>query len=91
MNTDDLLPLMVLLIIHSDMACWYGNISFMENFYLSPLDKEKYKYCISCVEAAVEFLRSGNLKTDRTKKAWLIQVVGLSGRISCYTVLIRVM
>ncbi|KAI6658522.1 Ankyrin repeat domain-containing protein 27-like [Oopsacas minuta] len=76
MNADDILPLLVLLIIHSDIACWYGNISFMENFYLSPLDKEKYKYCISSVEAAVEFLRSGNLKIDRFRKALFIQNEG---------------
>ena len=74
MNADDLLPLFVLLIIHSETACWYGNICFMQNFYLSPLDKEKHRYCISSLEAAVEFLRSGNLKVDRSKKTWLIQV-----------------
>lgn len=64
-GSDDLLPILVFLIMKTEIPNWWSQWTFMKNFCLSaPLNSE-HEFYLSTLEAALEYITTGQLRELR--------------------------
>ncbi|XP_061630929.1 ankyrin repeat domain-containing protein 27 isoform X3 [Phyllopteryx taeniolatus] len=59
---DDLLSVILYLLVKMEIPNWMANLSYMKNFCFSQSSKDELSYCLSTLEAAVEFVSLGKLR-----------------------------
>ncbi|GFO47363.1 ankyrin repeat domain-containing protein 27, partial [Plakobranchus ocellatus] len=65
MTTDDLLPILIFLIIKSDTPNWMANLVYMQHFHFAKSsDDDEFGFYLASIEAAIEHIRSGNIKNE---------------------------
>ncbi|CAG5132154.1 unnamed protein product, partial [Candidula unifasciata] len=65
MTTDDLLPILIFLIIKSEIPNWMANLVFMRHFHFAKSsDDDEFGFYLASVEAALEHIKSGNIGED---------------------------
>ncbi|XP_072013004.1 ankyrin repeat domain-containing protein 27-like [Amphiura filiformis] len=62
MSSDDLLPLLVFLVVKSEVPNWWANLAYMENFRFSSFADGEFGFYLASYEAAVEHVKSGNME-----------------------------
>ncbi|XP_007669679.2 ankyrin repeat domain-containing protein 27 isoform X4 [Ornithorhynchus anatinus] len=61
MCADDLLSVLLYLLIKTEIPNWMANLSYIKNFRFSSSTKDELGYCLTSIEAAIEYIRQGNL------------------------------
>lgn len=61
MCADDLLSVLLYLLVKTEIPNWMANLSYIKNFRFCSSAKDELGYCLTSVEAAVEYIRQGNL------------------------------
>ncbi|XP_033898573.3 ankyrin repeat domain-containing protein 27 isoform X4 [Acipenser ruthenus] len=61
MCADDLLSVLLYLLVKTEIPNWMANLSYIKNFRFCNSSKDDLGYCLTSFEAAVEFIRQGNL------------------------------
>ncbi|KAK2492495.1 hypothetical protein MC885_007928 [Smutsia gigantea] len=61
MCADDLLSVLLYLLVKTEIPNWMANLSYIKNFRFSSSAKDELGYCLTSVEAAVEYIRQGSL------------------------------
>ncbi|XP_069919657.1 ankyrin repeat domain-containing protein 27 isoform X6 [Oryctolagus cuniculus] len=61
MCADDLLSVLLYLLVKTDIPNWMANLSYIKNFRFSSSAKDELGYCLTSVEAAIEYIRRGSL------------------------------
>nr|XP_054769582.1 ankyrin repeat domain-containing protein 27-like [Lytechinus pictus] len=64
MSSDDLLPLLVFLVVKSDIPNWLATLSYMQNFCLSNFAGGEFGFYMASIEAAVEHVKSGAMSNS---------------------------
>ncbi|XP_057663792.1 ankyrin repeat domain-containing protein 27-like [Diorhabda carinulata] len=83
-TSDDLLQILVFIIIKSNINNWYGNLIYIKEFNLSNEVTEQTLFCISSLEAALEFILEHLLEDlNRNLPSDCIKSHPLSTRIDC--------
>uniref|UniRef100_V9K9D9 Ankyrin repeat domain-containing protein 27 n=1 Tax=Callorhinchus milii TaxID=7868 RepID=V9K9D9_CALMI len=62
MSADDLLPVLLYLLVKTEIPNWMANLSYVKNFRFCSAVKDELGYCLTSFEAAVEYIHQGNLK-----------------------------
>ncbi|XP_068550045.1 ankyrin repeat domain-containing protein 27 isoform X2 [Anas acuta] len=65
---DDLLSVLLYLLVKTEIPNWMANLSYIKNFRLCSSVKDELGYCLTSIEAAIEYIRQGNL-SDRTTES----------------------
>eukprot|EP00794_Sanderia_malayensis_P018918 gene18918-20822_t len=60
-TVDDLLPVLVFLVVKSEIPNWLGNLTYMYNFHFSKSKNDEFQFYLSSIEAATEYVRSKKL------------------------------
>ncbi|XP_006817407.1 ankyrin repeat domain-containing protein 27-like [Saccoglossus kowalevskii] len=60
-TTDDLLPILVFLVVKSEIPNWLANLTYMQNFRFSKPSNDEFGFYVASIEAAVEHVRSGHV------------------------------
>uniref|UniRef100_A0A670YIX1 VPS9 domain-containing protein n=1 Tax=Pseudonaja textilis TaxID=8673 RepID=A0A670YIX1_PSETE len=86
MCADDLLSVLLYLLVKTEIPNWMANLSYIKNFRFCSSAKDELGYCLTSVEAAIEYIRQGNL-SDRTpvrfnEKLFLRQRMNLLSQLS---------
>ncbi|XP_053522555.1 ankyrin repeat domain-containing protein 27 isoform X8 [Artibeus jamaicensis] len=58
---DDLLSVLLYLLVKTEIPNWMANLSYIKNFRFSSSTKDELGYCLTSVEAAIEYIRQGSL------------------------------
>uniref|UniRef100_A0A8C4X091 Ankyrin repeat domain 27 (VPS9 domain) n=1 Tax=Eptatretus burgeri TaxID=7764 RepID=A0A8C4X091_EPTBU len=58
-TTDDLLPVLIYLVVKTEVPNWMANLSYMKNFQFSGESKDELDFCLTSLEASVEHVRAG--------------------------------
>lgn len=66
MCADDLLPVLLYLLVKTEIPNWMANLSYIKNFRITSSVQDELGYCLTSFEAAVEYIRQGNLLQDQT-------------------------
>ncbi|KAK4874330.1 hypothetical protein RN001_013690 [Aquatica leii] len=62
-TTDDLLKIFVFLVIKSNINNWIANLTYIMHFRFSAINlKDEYAFLITTLEAAIEYIKSGDIK-----------------------------
>eukprot|EP00071_Canis_lupus_P029522 XP_022263079.1 ankyrin repeat domain-containing protein 27 [Canis lupus familiaris] len=61
MCADDLLSVLLYLLVKTDIPNWMANLSYIKNFRFSSSAKDELGYCLTSIEAAIEYIRQGSL------------------------------
>ncbi|XP_053461432.1 ankyrin repeat domain-containing protein 27 isoform X3 [Nycticebus coucang] len=61
MCADDLLSVLLYLLVKTEVPNWMANLSYIKNFRFSSSAKDELGYCLTSIEAAIEYIRQGNL------------------------------
>uniref|UniRef100_A0A8C5T421 Ankyrin repeat domain 27 n=1 Tax=Malurus cyaneus samueli TaxID=2593467 RepID=A0A8C5T421_9PASS len=61
MCADDLLSVLLYLLVKTEIPNWMANLSYIKNFRLCSSVKDELGYCLTSIEAAIEYIRQGNL------------------------------
>ncbi|KAM9607844.1 ankyrin repeat domain-containing protein 27 isoform 2-T2 [Trichechus inunguis] len=61
MCADDLLSVLLYLLVKTEIPNWMANLSYIKNFRFSSSAKDELGYCLTSIEAAIEYIRQGNL------------------------------
>ncbi|XP_013377901.1 PREDICTED: ankyrin repeat domain-containing protein 27 isoform X2 [Chinchilla lanigera] len=61
MCTDDLLSVLLYLLVKTEIPNWMANLSYIKNFRFSSSAKDELGYCLTSIEAAIEYIRQGSL------------------------------
>lgn len=65
MTTDDFLPILIFLIIKSEIPNWMANLVYMRHFHLAKsTDDDEFGFYLASVEAALEHIKSGYITED---------------------------
>ncbi|KAK7115490.1 ankyrin repeat domain-containing protein 27-like [Littorina saxatilis] len=65
MTTDDFLPILIFLIIKSEIPNWMANLTYMRHFHLAKsTDDDEFGFYLASVEAALEHIKSGYISED---------------------------
>ncbi|XP_059150354.1 ankyrin repeat domain-containing protein 27-like [Physella acuta] len=65
MTSDDLLPILIFLIIKSEIPNWMANLVYMRHFHFAKSsDDDEFGFYLASVEAALEHIRTGNIKEE---------------------------
>ncbi|XP_021373839.1 ankyrin repeat domain-containing protein 27-like isoform X2 [Mizuhopecten yessoensis] len=68
MSTDDFLPILILLVVKSEIPNWTANLMYMKYFHFSKTSEDdEYAFYLTTVEAALQHIRSGCLKEEAIK------------------------
>ncbi|XP_069112832.1 ankyrin repeat domain-containing protein 27-like isoform X2 [Argopecten irradians] len=68
MTTDDFLPILILLVVKSEIPNWTANLMYMKFFHFSKTtEDDEYSFYLTTVEAALEHIRTGRLKEEAIK------------------------
>ncbi|XP_060567236.1 ankyrin repeat domain-containing protein 27-like isoform X2 [Ruditapes philippinarum] len=66
MSSDELLPLLIYLIIKSQMANWTANLMYMKYFQVAKMtESNEFSFYLATIEAALDYISSGNLKQGK--------------------------
>jgi len=60
-TADDLLPVLVFLVVKSEIPNWLANLTYMYNFHFSKYKNDEFQFYLSSIEAAMEYVRTGKL------------------------------
>ncbi|XP_069491549.1 ankyrin repeat domain-containing protein 27 isoform X2 [Ambystoma mexicanum] len=88
MCADDLLSVLLYLLVKTEIPNWMANLSYIKNFRFCTSAKDDLGYCLTSVEAAVEYIRQGNLSEKQsesgeiTDKQFLRQRMNLLAQMS---------
>ncbi|XP_040265523.1 ankyrin repeat domain-containing protein 27 isoform X2 [Bufo bufo] len=87
MCADDLLSVLLYLLVKTEIPNWTANLSYIKNFRFCSSAKDELGYCLTSVEAAIEYIRQGNLSQaaadpDGSDKSLLWQRMNLLSRTS---------
>ncbi|XP_056381704.1 ankyrin repeat domain-containing protein 27 isoform X2 [Hyla sarda] len=87
MCADDLLSVLLYLLVKTEIPNWMANLSYIKNFRFCSTAKDELGYCLTSVEAAIEYIRQGNLTQaavdpDGGDKSLLWQRMNLLSRTS---------
>ncbi|XP_063294159.1 ankyrin repeat domain-containing protein 27 [Pelobates fuscus] len=84
MCADDLLSVLLYLLVKTEIPNWMANLCYIKNFRFCSAVKDELGYCLTSVEAAIEFIRQGNLKETpaESDKSFLWQRMNLMSRVS---------
>lgn len=87
MCADDLLSVLLYLLAKTEIPNWMANLSYIKNFRFCSAAKDELGYCLTSVEAAIEYIRQGNLSQaaadpDGSDKSLLWQRMNLLSRTS---------
>ncbi|XP_007539524.1 ankyrin repeat domain-containing protein 27 isoform X2 [Erinaceus europaeus] len=58
---DDLLSVLLYLLVKTEIPNWMANLSYIKHFRFSSSAKDELGYCLTSVEAAIEYIRQGSL------------------------------
>ncbi|CAN0369858.1 unnamed protein product [Lampetra fluviatilis] len=61
MTTDDLLPILIFLVVKTEIPNWRANLSYVKNLRFSGGLEDELGYCLTSFEAAVEHIHAGIL------------------------------
>ncbi|CAK6436896.1 unnamed protein product [Pipistrellus nathusii] len=61
MCADDLLSVLLYLLVKTEIPNWMANLSYIKNFRFSNSTKDELGYCLTSIEAAIEYIRQGSL------------------------------
>lgn len=61
---DDLLSVLLYLLVKTEIPNWMANLSYIKNFRFSSSPKDELGYCLTSVEAAIEYIRQGSLSAQ---------------------------
>uniref|UniRef100_A0A2C9KDZ8 VPS9 domain-containing protein n=1 Tax=Biomphalaria glabrata TaxID=6526 RepID=A0A2C9KDZ8_BIOGL len=65
MTSDDLLPILIFLIIKSEVPNWMANLVYMQHFHFAKSsDDDEFGFYLASIEAALEHIKTGNIKED---------------------------
>ncbi|KAK3086087.1 hypothetical protein FSP39_013342 [Pinctada imbricata] len=68
MTTDDFLPIMIYLIIKSEIPNWTANLMYMKLFHFSKCyQDDEYMFYLTTIEAALDYIKSGRLQQEALK------------------------
>ncbi|KAM6409308.1 ankyrin repeat domain-containing protein 27 isoform 2-T2 [Rhynochetos jubatus] len=67
MCADDLLSVLLYLLVKTEIPNWMANVSYIKNFRLCSSVKDELGYCLTSIEAAIEYIRQGNLSDRSTE------------------------
>ena len=70
-STDDILPILVFLVVKSNVANWYANLAFLKLFRFSSTKSfnSEHSFNISSLEAAMEHIQSGVMFSSLSPEA----------------------
>uniref|UniRef100_A0A4W3J2K8 Ankyrin repeat domain 27 n=1 Tax=Callorhinchus milii TaxID=7868 RepID=A0A4W3J2K8_CALMI len=74
MSADDLLPVLLYLLVKTEIPNWMANLSYVKNFRFCSAVKDELGYCLTSFEAAVEYIHQGNLKFGQQRMNLLSQL-----------------
>ncbi|XP_053402655.1 ankyrin repeat domain-containing protein 27-like [Mercenaria mercenaria] len=81
MTSDDLLPLLIYLILKSQIPNWTANLMYMKHFQMAKMsESDEFSFYLATTEAALDFISSGNLK--QTKSAGYSKETGFNRQAS---------
>ncbi|PIK49120.1 putative ankyrin repeat domain-containing protein 27 [Apostichopus japonicus] len=61
MSSDDLLPLLIFLVVKSEIPNWLANLTYMQQFRFANFGHGEFGFYLASFEAAIEHVRSGSL------------------------------
>ncbi|XP_061163403.1 ankyrin repeat domain-containing protein 27-like isoform X2 [Saccostrea echinata] len=68
LTTDEFLPIMIYLLIKSEIPNWMANLRYMKEFHFSrAYNFDEFMFYLTTVEAAIEHIRSGILQKEAIK------------------------
>ncbi|XP_064599093.1 ankyrin repeat domain-containing protein 27-like [Liolophura sinensis] len=86
LTTDDFLPILIFLVVKSEVPNWMANLVYMKNFHFAKSSNhDEYGYFLASIEAALEHIETGRLKelvtgTNAAKlERWMQLSVNVSG------------
>uniref|UniRef100_A0A672UP47 Ankyrin repeat domain 27 n=1 Tax=Strigops habroptila TaxID=2489341 RepID=A0A672UP47_STRHB len=82
MCADDLLSVLLYLLVKTEIPNWMANLSYIKNFRLCSSVKDELGYCLTSVEAAIEYIRQGNLSGRSTESERLCDKLLLRQRMN---------
>ncbi|XP_050779011.1 ankyrin repeat domain-containing protein 27 isoform X3 [Gopherus flavomarginatus] len=87
MCADDLLSVLLYLLVKTEIPNWMANLSYIKNFRFCSSAKDELGYCLTSVEAAIEYIRQGNLsdrptESERVSDKFLRQRMNLLSQMS---------
>lgn len=63
MSSDDLLPLLIFLVVKSEIPNWLANLAYMQHFRFANFGHGEFGFYLASFEAAIEHVRSGSLSS----------------------------
>ncbi|XP_055992424.1 ankyrin repeat domain-containing protein 27 [Sorex fumeus] len=82
MCADDLLSVLLYLLVKTEIPNWMANLSYIKNFRFSSSAKDELGYCLTSVEAAIEYIRQGSLSVRPPESEGFGDRVSLKQRVS---------
>ncbi|XP_031411290.1 ankyrin repeat domain-containing protein 27 isoform X2 [Meleagris gallopavo] len=82
MCADDLLSVLLYLLVKTEIPNWMANLSYIKNFRLCSSVKDELGYCLTSIEAAIEYIRQGNLSDRSTESDRLYDKLLLKQRMN---------
>ncbi|XP_071091620.1 ankyrin repeat domain-containing protein 27-like [Haliotis cracherodii] len=65
MTTDDFLPILIYLIVKSEIPNWTANLAFMTHFHFAKCSEDaEFGFYLASIEAALEHIKSGKMKDE---------------------------
>ncbi|XP_067652042.1 ankyrin repeat domain-containing protein 27-like [Haliotis asinina] len=65
MTTDDFLPILIYLIVKSEIPNWTANLAFMTHFHFAKCSEDaEFGFYLASIEAALEHIKSGKVKEE---------------------------
>lgn len=82
MCADDLLSVLLYLLVKTEIPNWMANLSYIKNFRFSSSAKDELGYCLTSIEAAIEYIRQGSLSVKPPESEGLGDRLVLKQRMS---------
>uniref|UniRef100_A0A4X2JU30 VPS9 domain-containing protein n=1 Tax=Vombatus ursinus TaxID=29139 RepID=A0A4X2JU30_VOMUR len=82
MCADDLLSVLLYLLVKTEIPNWMANLSYIKNFRFSSSTKDELSYCLTSIEAAVEYIRQGNLSEKPSESEGFSDKLSLRQRMN---------
>ncbi|XP_035192873.1 ankyrin repeat domain-containing protein 27 isoform X2 [Oxyura jamaicensis] len=79
---DDLLSVLLYLLVKTEIPNWMANLSYIKNFKLCSSVKDELGYYLTSIEAAIEYIRRGNLSDRSTESDRLCDKLLLRQRMN---------
>ncbi|XP_068938894.1 ankyrin repeat domain-containing protein 27 [Petaurus breviceps papuanus] len=82
MCADDLLSVLLYLLVKTEIPNWMANLSYIKNFRFSSSTKDELGYCLTSIEAAIEYIRQGNLSEKPSESEGFSDKLSLRQRMN---------